>query len=153
MEELIRMMHRGKYSCVIAKGEIKTFTRRGITDLYDLLNDNPAFMQDASVADKVIGKGAAALMIAGGVKEIYTDLISEPAFDLLQKSEIQVTFRSSVSYILNRSRTDWCPVEKICRQAESAEECLPLIRAFIDEMRIGRTEGRFRQEENAGQAG
>ena len=38
MDELIRLLHDGGYSCVIRKGEIRTFTQRGVADLYDLLS-------------------------------------------------------------------------------------------------------------------
>lgn len=63
MEELIEKLHTGGYSCVIEKeGKIRTFTRRGVADLYDLYENEKAFMQGARIADKVIGKGAAALI-------------------------------------------------------------------------------------------
>lgn len=43
MDKLIKLLHEGNYSCVIKNKEISTFTQRGITDLYDLLNTDPAF--------------------------------------------------------------------------------------------------------------
>lgn len=69
MDELIRLLHEGGYSCVIRKEEIRTFTQRGVADLYDLLNQHPVFLHGAQVADKVVGKAAAALMVLGGVRE------------------------------------------------------------------------------------
>ena len=64
MEELINLLHTGGYSCVIAnEGKIRTFTQRGVADLYDLLTREPEFLKGALIADKVVGKGAAALMI------------------------------------------------------------------------------------------
>ena len=74
MDELIRLLHEGGYSCVIRKEEIRTFTQRGVADLYDLLNQHPVFLHGAQVADKVVGKAAAALMVLGGVREVYTDI-------------------------------------------------------------------------------
>ena len=56
MDELIRLLHEGGYSCVIRKEEIRTFTQRGVADLYDLLNQHPVFLHGAQVADKVVGK-------------------------------------------------------------------------------------------------
>lgn len=70
MEELINLLHSGGYSCVIANGDnIRTFTQRGVADLYDLLTQEPDFLKGASIADKVVGKGAAALMILGGIRD------------------------------------------------------------------------------------
>ena len=53
MEELINLLHTGEYSCTIAnKGEIRTFTQRGVADIYDLLTQEPEFLKGASTADR-----------------------------------------------------------------------------------------------------
>lgn len=135
MDELIKLLHEGNYSCVIKKEEIRTFTQRGVADLYDLLNCDPAFLDGAQIADKVIGKAAAALMVLGGVQEIYADLISEPAWDLLQQANIKVDCVQVVPRIKNRAKTGWCPLETICYEEESAEAMYPMIRDFVEEMR------------------
>ena len=37
MDELIRLLNEGNYSCVVRQGEeTRTFSRRGVADLYDL---------------------------------------------------------------------------------------------------------------------
>lgn len=132
MEEIIELLHREQCSCVIANGDIRTFRQRGVADLYELLNREPEFLQGASIADKVIGKAAAALMILGGVKEIYADVISEPALALLREAAVEVSFGQAVDHIINRTQTGWCPLETICYQIKSAPEILPLIREFIE---------------------
>lgn len=132
MEEIIELLHREQCSCVIANGDIRTFRQRGVADLYELLNREPEFLQGASIADKVIGKAAAALMVLGGVKEIYADVISEPALALLQEAAVKVSFGQAVDHIINRTQTGWCPLETICYQIKSAPEILPLIREFIE---------------------
>ena len=93
MEKLINLLHTGGYSCTIANGgKIRTFTQRGVADLYDLLTQEPEFLKGALIADKVVGKGAAALMILGGIKELYTDIISTKALELFRKSDVKVDF-------------------------------------------------------------
>ena len=104
-----------------------------MTDIYDLLTQEPEFLKGASIADKVVGKGAAALMILGGIKELYTDIISTKALELLQKSDIKVSFTEKVPFIRNRNHTGGCPVETMC--SESAEEILPLIGDFLERIR------------------
>lgn len=136
MEELIKLLHLGGYSCVIANGEVRrTFTQRGVADLYDLLTLEPDFLQGASIADKVVGKGAAALMILGGIKELYTDVISAKALELFRQSDVKVDFKQEVPFIWNRDRTGWCPVETMCSEEESAEAILPMIRDFLEKVR------------------
>ena len=139
MEELINLLHSGGYSCVIANGDnIRTFTQRGVADLYDLLTQEPDFLKGASIADKVVGKGAAALMILGGIRELHTDIISSKALDLLRSSDIKVHFVQEVPFIWNSDHTGWCPVETMCSEEESAEAILPLIRDFLEKIRSGK---------------
>ncbi len=136
MKRLIQLLHNGGYSCVIRNGEeTRTFTRRGVADLYDLLYQDPAFMKGAWLADKVVGKGAAALMILGGIAQIYSDIISQPALELLQNAGIPVEYITLVPHIENRDKTGWCPVETLCYKEETAEAILPLINEFILKMR------------------
>ena len=132
MENIIHLLHKGGYSCVIDNNEIRTFTQRGIADLYNLLTRDAAFLQGASIADKGIGKAAAALLTLGGIKEVYTDVISLPALNLLRNADVEVTFKQMVPFIQNRDQTDWCPMEKRCHQKEAAEDILPLIKDFIE---------------------
>lgn len=79
MNDLIDILHEEHHSLVVANGDVCTFDGRGISDLYNLLSEDPEFLRGASVADKVVGKGAAALMILGGVKEVFADVVSRPA--------------------------------------------------------------------------
>ena len=69
-------------SCVIYnQGEVRIFRERGVKDLYRLLKEEPEFLAGASMADKVIGKAAAALLALGGVREVFALVISLPGRD------------------------------------------------------------------------
>lgn len=136
MDELIDLLHRGNYSCVIKKdGEVRMFTQRGVADLYELLNRHPAFLQGAQVADKVIGKAAAALMVLGEVREVYTDVISQPALDVFRRAGVQVACVQVVPRIRNRAQTGWCPLETLCYEEDSPELLYPVIHEFVQKMR------------------
>ena len=103
MESIIDILHKGGYSCVMKnREEVRTFTQRGVADLYDLYQADSAFMKGAAIADKVIGKGAAALMVLGGFKTVYADIISTPALALLCEAGIETTFAQEVPHIINR---------------------------------------------------
>ena len=131
-KEAIALLHQKNYACVIVNhGVVRTFTGRGVSDLYKLLKTAPNVLNGSFVADKVIGKGAAALMILGGVKEVYTDLISVAALQLFQQTDIKVDYAKKVEGIQNRAGTGPCPVESLCRDCRTAHECLPLIDNFI----------------------
>ena len=101
MEELINLLHSGGYSCVIANGDnIRTFTQRGVADLYDLLTQEPDFLKGASIADKVVGKGAAALMILGGIRELHTDIISSKSVGFITKLGYKSPFRTRSTFYM-----------------------------------------------------
>ena len=88
------------------------------------------------MADKVVGKGAAALLILGGVRELFAGVISTSALGLLEDSGISLRFAEKVPYIINRKRDDLCPVETLCKDCKTAAECLPFIQGFINKLKI-----------------
>ncbi len=130
--EAIVWLRRLGCSCVILGGDrLSIYRRRGVRDLLALLDDNPGRLNGAFVADKVVGKGAAAIMIAGGVCGVYAGVISRPALRLLRDASVQVEYDSLTDNIINRAATGICPVESLCLPCSSAAECLPLVREFV----------------------
>lgn len=90
---LIERLDAEQCSCVIYNGgETRLFWERGVQDLYRLLKTEPDFLRGAFIADKVIGKAAAALMALGGVDEVFARVISSPGRELLERSGIKVDF-------------------------------------------------------------
>ena len=134
-KDLIELLHSTQCSCVVAnEHSTLTFHERGVKDLHRLLHDVSQPLQGAYIADKVVGKGAAALMIAGGVKGVYADVMSRAALSLFETSTTSVEYGTLVDNIINRAGTDICPVEKLCKDCLTADECLPLISKFIESM-------------------
>lgn len=135
-QQIIDILLREQCSCVIcnSEGEYSKFYGRGVSDLYRILSDEPKLLEDAFVADKVVGKGAAALMILGGVKELYAELLSTAAREMLEEYGVAVTAPTEVPNIINRTGTGICPVESLCLGCRTPEECLPKIRDFIKNM-------------------
>ena len=135
LNRLRQILHTSACSCVIGNGDtIAEFHQRGIKDLYDILRDNRPLLDGATIADKVIGKGAAALMIAGGVTMVYADVISEPAMELFKQHSIKVEYDKKVANIINRRGDGICPVEERCTECNTIEECLVKIEEFVKSM-------------------
>jgi hypothetical protein len=133
--QIIERLVLSDYSCIVVNGEREYIGQaRGVKDLMHLLKDEPQLLDGAFVADKVVGKGAAALITLGKVSEVYAVLISRPALTLLQGANVTVNYDTLVDNIINRAGTDICPVEKLCKDADTAEQCLPLIENFISQM-------------------
>lgn len=131
MEKIVQLLHQGNYSCVIVNREIRTFTKPGVADLFYLLKNEADFLEGAFIADKIVGNAAAALMIMGNIRKVYTDIISLSALMLLENADIEVRYERLVPFILNRDQSGWCPLEKVCYTVKTAEEILPLIENFM----------------------
>lgn len=135
IDELLLLLRTGHHSLVVANGsDVHAFNGRGVTDLHRLLTTQPEVLQGAIVADKVVGKGTAALMVLGGVSELHATLISTPSLDMLRTYGVKVHYTMEVEHILNRQGNGLCPVESICLKCETPAECLPLITYFLENL-------------------
>lgn len=136
MKKLIDILHEKKCSCVIRKGNtIRTFNQRGVADLYELVMNEAEFLNGAEIADKVVGKGAAALMIAGHIARLHADVVSKPAMSLFDKNGIEVTYTTLTDGIINRKGDGPCPVEAMCSGTDDIGKMLEMIGKFIGEMK------------------
>lgn len=135
-QQLISRLHAEGCSCVIYNDDhTLLFHKRGVADLHQLLHSSPNTLRGAMIADKVVGKGAAVLMVAGGVRWVYAEVISQAAWEFLQEHSIETEYGKIVPNIINRAGTDICPVEKLCMQCSDIDESLKLIDEFIEKMR------------------
>ncbi len=121
-------LHSEQCSCVVYNnGETKLFHRKGVIDLHELLKTDPIFLNGALVADKVIGRAAAAILIVAGVKELYTDVISQGGLKLLESSNIKISYTEVIEYVLNRTGDDLCPLERASIDADTAEDIIAIL--------------------------
>lgn len=140
MNELIETLRKGNYSCVIKNGsDVRTFTRRRVTDLYKLLKEDAIFLKGAVLVDKVIGKAAAALAVLGGVEVLYAEVISLSALVLLRDAGVDTDFQIVVPFIRNHNGDDWCPLETVCYKEKNARDILPIIERFLADVSGKRT--------------
>ncbi len=131
------MLFAERCSCVVrcADGRCLILRQRGIRDLYDLLHDGRQPLRGAFIADKVVGKGAAALMIAGGVESLFADVISREALEILERYGVEASYATVTDHIINRAGTGRCPVETLCSGLQSVEQCVARIDEFIEMQR------------------
>lgn len=130
---LVDILHAEQLSLAVetSDGTRKRYRSHGVSDLYRLLTAEPAILNRASVADKIVGKGAAALMALGNVSEVWADTISRSGLAVLRQAGIQVEYATLVLYIINRRGDGICPVEQLCAGCSSPDKCLPLIAEFL----------------------
>lgn len=136
IDDLYRRLTDGGHSLVVENGGIHTFDSRGISDLYRLWQTSPDVLRGARVADKVVGKAAAALMILGGVKQLFVGIVSAPALSLLSEYGVAVKYEQAVPNIINRQKTGLCPMESCCLGCSTPAECLVEIEKQIGKFTI-----------------
>ena len=128
-----QMLDKG-YTCVVVKDtQLYTSVERGVKPLLHWLAEGTD-LRGFSVADKVIGNGAAMLYVLLGVKEIYTPVISQPAKKTLESHGIGLVFDECVEAIMNRAGTGPCPMEDAVKGIENPKEALLAIRQKIKEL-------------------
>lgn len=137
MEQLKTLLCKNEVRGVArsCKGEVRLFQRKGIIDLYELVTNEPGFLLDGMLADRVIGRGAALLAIKAGVSEVYAELISQPALEAFKQKNIKVAYSTLTPNIINRLGTGTCPVEQLTTNVDSPDEAYELIGKFLQEQK------------------
>lgn len=132
MQQLIKILRREKCSLVVKNhGIVTTYSKPGVRDLEHLLDNEPEVLHGAVIADKVIGKAAAAMVVVGGVKELYAEVISQKAIPFLEEAGIAYTYGTLVDSI--KEEGGRCQLEKITAPATTPEETVALLRAHFEE--------------------
>lgn len=121
-------------TCVIVQGDATIRSREhGIRPLLRLLRENPEFLRGAFVADKVVGKAAAMLMIYGKIAGVYAAVISSPAAAVLTEHAVPFRFAQKEEIIQNKERTGMCPMERKASDCRTPEEAYRLFSEMIPE--------------------
>ena len=115
-------------------GEVTTFNKKGVRDLVWLLDHDVECLRGATIADKVIGKAAAGLIVQGGVAEAYADVMSRLALPLLDDAGIAYSYGTLVDHIVIPEGDNRCPLERIVAPAQNAAEVETLLREHFAEM-------------------
>jgi hypothetical protein len=91
----------------------------------------------ASLADKVVGKAVALIVVNAGICAVDTRVASEPAVRLLKTHGVPLRAASVVPQILNRRGDGPCPMERATTPFEDVAPGLQALRDFIAARRAG----------------
>ena len=129
INDLKDILLKENHTLVIYKNNASVITSndRGVNSLIKLIKDDKSQLSGSLIADKVIGKAAALLMIYAGVKEIYAPIISKPALQTLLKHNVKIYYDKEVERIINRKGDGLCPMETLCLDIEKPDEAYLLL--------------------------
>lgn len=129
------MLARGGYSCVIAdRDRVMTSRARGIAPLLERAERSER-LEGAFVADRIIGKAAAMLLVVMRVASVYGQIMSGEAEALLSANGIEVEYGALTDHIINRSGDGLCPMEQAVRDLTDCAAAPAVLRRRIEELR------------------
>ena len=120
--------HTGKYTLVICKDEdIIKSDLTGIRPLMKLIDDKKE-CKGYSAADKIVGRAAAFLYTLLGIKNVYGEIMSKGAIEILKKNGIYYEYKTLTDYIENRQKNGICPMDDAVKEIEDAKTACEAIR-------------------------
>jgi hypothetical protein len=130
--ELAKLELRQKaLSLVVTKGGKTIFETSlpGVKGFIQCINECGKELNEASVADRVVGKPIALLCVYSGVVHVFAALISMGAMKVLDNASIPFQFENAVPRILDSSRIDLCPMEKLVQNIDSPSEAWEILKS------------------------
>jgi len=128
-----KILKEENYSCVVVKdNELKhAVIGHGIKPLLMLYKETPEDIEGSFVADKLIGRAAASILICARVKEAYGEVASRQAVELLEKYNIKIEYNILVEEIRNKDDSDMCPLEKLVQKISNPVGAVKAIEEFL----------------------
>ena len=107
---------------------------RGVAPLMGWL-ESGVDLHGYSVADKVVGKGAALIYALLGPDAVFASVMSEQARAVLLSAGIATSYDELVDHIDNREKTGPCPIEEAVAGIFDPVDAPEAIRARLSELR------------------
>ena len=134
LERAKSVLVEGGYTCVMVKGEVVDVSvERGIRPLFQIVKSR-ADREGYSAADKVVGKAAAFMYMLMKVREVFAQVISKPALEVLEGAGIEVSYGECVTAIRNRTDTGFCPMESAVLDVKEPEEAYSVLEKRIERL-------------------
>lgn len=119
-----QLLQEGASLVIVNGGGVLTYNKHGVDTLLSLQSGS---LTGSFVADKVVGKAAAMLLVRGGAIEVYAEVISEPALAMLKKHRVICLYGTLVPNIINRDNTGICPMEQAVLNVDSVEDAYEIL--------------------------
>ncbi len=130
----IELLHNEDYTCVLCNDDATyTSKERGVKPLLQWI-DTGIEGENLAAADKVVGKAAAFLYVQLGVTEVYADVISKPAIEVLREYGVTASWKVETEMIINRAGTGFCPMEEATKECRTSKEALEAILAKLKQL-------------------
>ena len=136
LSKALRLINNKKKSFVIIKGGavIHADGGHGVAPLLTIYQNEPEKIENAFVTDKIIGKAAAVILVAGGAKRAYGIVMSAAGCSYLQRHNIMTEYGRLVEVMSNRDNSGICPFEAAVMSIDSPQEGIAAITKTLEIM-------------------
>lgn len=136
----IELLKSTGYSCIIVKSGrvVAALSGLGVKPIISTLDRYPQMLEGAQVADKVIGKAAAMLLVKAQAAEVYGEIMSQSAVGYLKAHNIPHSYGELVALIQNRSMDGSCPLEQAVAPIDGLDAGIEAIRQTIARLMAGK---------------
>ena len=136
-EEIIRKIEEEEASVIVLSPDGRTASATGhtILPLVELIEREPELFRGGFVADKVIGKGAASLLVRAGAASVYAKLMGEAGLEMLRENGVEASWNVLTPLILNNRGDGSCPVEALVKDIEGVEASAEAVLGFAERLR------------------
>ena len=135
--ENARRLLEGHTLALCKGGDVILSDKRGIAPMLEL-NDSGKDLRGYSAADVVVGKAAAILFSKAGIAAVYAKTLSRPALKYLETQKIPVFYDTLADNIINRDKTDICPMEKAVLATDDEEKAVELLKEKFRRLNEGK---------------
>jgi len=116
---------------VIAKNGIVLFETEshGISGLLKAIKQLQDNMAGSSVADRIVGRAAALLLVYSGVVAVFAVTASDGGIEVLENNHVFHEFERRVPRILDSKRVDVCPFERLVAKFSDPKQAYEELKA------------------------
>ena len=132
--ELAKANLLGHTICLCKDGEIVFSDKRGISPMMGFIAEGKD-LNGFSAADLIVGKAVAMLFVKCKIKNVFAKTLSRSGKQILERYKIHCEYETLTDKIINRDRTDICPMEKTVAVTDDIEEGYKLLSAKLASMK------------------
>lgn len=130
------LLKNAAYTCVLVKAaDVCTSQEHGVLPLVKWIDAGKHFKGYAA-ADRIVGSAAAYLYILLDVQEVYAQVMSQGAVEILTRHGITAIYDVTTAAIRNRANTGSCPMEQTVRSCKTPEAAYQAIRRKLHELHV-----------------
>lgn len=137
LETAKTLLHRKELTLSIVKNGETLFETRssrisGFLGAIEKLGDK---LEGASLADRVVGKAIALLCVCAKIKEVYAEVLSERAKQVLEENGIGHEWKELVQNVLDLNKSGICPFERTAAGISDPKDSYRIFKALQETLK------------------